>query len=400
MIIFPYLLPNFFNGLETAIFSFLIYYILKEAFSVEKDNPVIYTVVLSAALTMRFDSFICLLPLLIFETIQIFRGKGNLKFRNLGIAFFTSAIIFSANYLFTGYLVPLSFEHKLDHNFNTETLFDYLRLYFLIIFPLLISYIFIKSEKSKVYKAYQCLLGSIFYIYISVFYSFFVEWMYYRYVFPFFFALFLIFLLNVLKKEIKTSGILYPVFIYFLFLFSILMPDSYQYVSGYRISGMPAVRDLTDILKESKTDEKYRIVASADAGYIPYKSEWKFLDLKGLTTPEVLHDRIGNVVKKINPTVLVISCDLGPEFKSTLISQYQNGNDSVPDNYFLVNDILLTNKYFEPDWDYTYYIYLNENADPELIEKLGKLSVNADEEMGYQKYVYLFFKNLNDMIKL
>ncbi|MEZ4688926.1 MAG: hypothetical protein R3A12_01595 [Ignavibacteria bacterium] len=97
---------------------------------------------------------------------------------------------------------------------------------------------------------------------------------------------------------------------------------------------------------------------------------------------------------------MVISCDLGPEFKSTLISQYQNGNDSVPDNYFLVNDILLTNKYFEPDWDYTYYIYLNENADPELIEKLGKLSVNADEEMGYQKYVYLFFKNLNDMIKL
>lgn len=175
------------------------------------------------------------------------------------------------------------------------------------------------------------------------------------------------------------------------------MPESFQYVSGYRISGMPAIEQLVNDMNESKLDKKFRSVASYDAGYIPYKSGWKFIDLFGLTTPEVRNNRIGTVIETNNPTIIINSVT-NFNLDRSIVSNYQNGADSIPSNYALIKFIPLTNDYYWKGSNYSYFFYANENADNELIERIKNSSVSLNETIGYQKYIIDAFESMYSYI--
>jgi hypothetical protein len=89
------------------------------------------------------------------------------------------------------------------------------------------------------------------------------------------------------------------------------------------------------------------------------------------------------------PVVVLTMGSSIPPATIRLYSQYQENSSAIPPNYHFVKHLPLTNKYWWPTSQYSYYIFVNENANPTLINDLRGISIDdIDKEMGYQKYIF------------
>jgi hypothetical protein len=141
-------------------------------------------------------------------------------------------------------------------------------------------------------------------------------------------------------------------------------------------------------MKASPVPSADRVVATYDAGYVPYRSGWALIDLQGLTTAEVRRERIGDVIARRQPTLLFVSTwrRLDPS-QVMLDSQYQKGSDAIPSNYRLLKHLPLTNRYWWPRSEYGYHVFANEKASPELVRAIESATIDPDAELGYQRHV-------------
>jgi hypothetical protein len=215
--------------------------------------------------------------------------------------------------------------------------------------------------------------------------------MFERYLFPFVFAIFtnllLVIIKNIKRSDWKSLAFLS---IYLLCVFLPSAREEYSWVSGYRVA-MKSLNGIAASFVNAKIGDRYKSYAGYDAGYIPYRSGWNFIDLQGLTTPEVTHTDVNNVIQENQPTVLIVSSGAYRDPTTIKIySQYQPTLGDIPSNYHFVSYIQLNNDYWWKDRPYGYYIFVNENASVDLVEKLRKIDIVVDKEIGYQKPIFTF----------
>lgn len=381
---FPFLLPNYFSGLETALFTLLIFLLIFYLF-VGKLNNKLFTLYLIVAITLRIDAIIVLLPIVIIYGLNTEVSLIQ-KVQSLTLAFGLWALGFLCTYLLTGAWLPLSFGHK-SQGFSLETLLSYIKFVAITLSPLAILLV-AKQFRLVLFVGFQLLFACFFY-------SFFIHWHFERYIFPFVFAAFAIFVL-VLYRDFTQPDIVKLVFvaIYILFTFFPGTLEGFSWVSGYRIS-MINLKLISDAFKDAQLDEKYRSFASYDAGYITYQTNWEIVDLAGLTTPQVIRQDVGKVIAESNPTVLIISTShFEDPAKVMLSSQYRQASSPIPANYRFIKYIPLTNLFWWPTSHYSYYIYTNENAPTRLIDRIRGISVDPKHAIGYQQYIFYLLNGL------
>lgn len=391
LFIFPYLLPNFFSGLETALFT-LILFVLTTSLIVDSIDEKWFLLLLWAALTIRIDSLFLLMPLTVIYIVKPIKSHNRISSRIQKIiwVFAFMSAFFLLHYLLTGTFVPLSFGHK-KNAFSLSTFLIYIKFSTITLLPLVI--ILLIRNKSF----YKLVLFIIFYmLYVSFFYSFFMHWHFERYIFPFVFSIFATLLLILLrtwnKSDITNIAL---IGVYMLFAFATGTQQGFSWISGYRVA-MQNPKYIANAFIQSKIDEKFKIYACYDAGYIAYKTGWNIIDLAGLTTPEVTREDIGQVITKRNPTVLIVSKVSYVEPTTIkLYSQYQINESIIPPNYYFVKHLPLTNKYWWPLSQYSYYVFVNENADSTLVNGLNEITIDVEKEIGYQKYIFKFLKTLD-----
>lgn len=381
---FPYFLPNFFSGLETALFTLLVFLILAALFEVVPLSEGWLTVALALALTIRIDAAFVLLPIL-GQYLLTAGEKRGARIRRLILIGVLALLLQAAQYALTNTWLPLSFGHK-KSAFALGTFLAYLKFAALTLTPLLL-FTFARRGRLALFIIFQTL-------YAALFYSFFVHWHFERYLFPFVFASFTVLLLALIQSWRRGDGLrLALLSAYWLLLMPITL-QGYAFVSGYRVT-MRNRELIAQAFEDAQLPPQDRTFASYDAGYIPYHSNWKIIDLLGLTTPEVLGQDIESVIVEENPTVLIVSTfeSMNPD-RVRLWSQYQTEEVPIPANYQFIKSLHLTNPYFQPELDYNYYIFVNERANATLTAGLTGISIDPEKVIGYQKYVYRFLERI------
>jgi len=391
--VFPYLLPNFFSGLETALFT-LILFVLMSSLFVDPIDGKWFLLCLGVALTLRIDSLFLLTPVMIIYVIKSTENPNriSIRIRHIILVFASVTVFFLLHYILTGTLVPLSFWHK-SKPFSLATFLSYIKFSAIVLSPLAIILL---GRNNGSYRL--ILFATLYILYISFFYSFFIHWHFERYVFPFVFSIFAVLLMTLFKtwkKMDMTNIAVLSVYILFMFIPGTL--QGFSWVSGYRVSTLNP-KYIANAFLQSKIDEKLKTYAYYDAGYITYKTGWNIIDLQGLTTPEVIHEDIGQVIAERNPTVLIVSTITYVEPSTiTLSSQYQEAPSAIPSNYYFVKHLPLTNKYWWPSSQYSYYIFVNENANSALVNGLMNITIDIEKEIGYQKYIFRFLQILSSL---
>jgi hypothetical protein len=387
---FPFMLPNMFSGLETALLTLCLFALLDSLFVSPIAEPM-FLVCLATALALRVDSGVTLLPLV---CVYIYRQRARPGFpratlRRLLVPLLLVLALFLVQYSLTGTLLPLSFTHK-SQAFSRETFQDYLRFFFMPLLPLGVL-IFRRGSHAFL------LFALSFSVYISLLYSFFMHWHIERYVFPFAFSLFLV-ALRVLYNACSPPDWrgLSMLSVYAVVVFLAASAQGFSWVSGYRVA-MRTATQIASALADAHLDERYHTFACYDAGYIAYKTGWRLVDLAGLTTPEVLHEDVGRVIEEVRPTVLIVSS--GKYYEDprsvTLRSQYQDSASAIPEGYRFIKYLRLSNRYWWPDVEYSYYIFVNEHAAADLVTRLQAVAVDVDNEMGFQRAIFLFLERLS-----
>lgn len=393
ILIFPFLLPNFFSGLETALFTLSLFVLMSSIF-VDPIDEKWFMLWLGIALTLRIDSIFLLIPLMIIYVIKPTESpnRKRIKLRNIIIVLTYTTVFFLLHYVLTGNLVPLSFGHK-SNPFSLTTFLNYIKFSVIVLSPLSIVLL---GRNNRSFGL--IFFATLYILYINFFYSFFMEWHFNRYIFPVVFSLFSVFLLTLIKtlEKVDTTNIaLLSVYMLFMYIPGTL--QGFSWVSGYRVA-MSNLKQIANVFLESDIDENYRTFATYDAGYITYKTGWDIIDLYGLTTPEVVHDDIGRVIAERNPTVLIVTTGIYVEPSAvTLFSQYQEAPSVVPSNYYFLKHLPLTNQYWWSWSQYSYYIFVNENANPALVTGLMNITVDVEKEIGYQKYIFRFLQILSSL---
>jgi len=195
------------------------------------------------------------------------------------------------------------------------------------------------------------------------------------------------------KQSDWTSIAILSVYMLFTFIPGTL--QGFSWVSGYRVA-MLYPKHMANAFLQAQIDDKLKTFGSYDAGYIAYRTGWRIIDLQGLTTPEVTHQDIGQVLSERNPTVLIVSTGKHVEPSAIrLLSQYQENPAAIPSNYFFVKHFPLTNKYWWPWSQYSYYVFVNENANPTLINELRSISLDVEKEIAYQKHIFRLLELLS-----
>jgi hypothetical protein len=388
-LLFPFLLANFFSGLETALLA-LLSFILISALFVDEISDSMFLICLACGLGVRVDSGCTLLPVIL---VYLQRGaKGSAtsarqRVLGLGAVFGFLVGLFLFQYFLAGTIVPLSFGHK-SQAFSRETSQDYFRFFMLCLLPLLVI-IFRRGFDG--FLAFALFLS----VYISGFYGFFMHWHIERYVFPFAVALFFVGLRVLFKiwqpADWRGLGLLA---VYASFAFLAAAPQGFSWPSGYRVAMIHAKR-IAAAFTAAQLPEEHRIFACFDAGCIAFRSGWKIVDLGGLTTPEVVYQDVGKVIDAKRPTVLIVAtAAYGDPSTIRLRSQYQDRSAPIPPAYRFVRALSLTNKYWWPDIGYFYYIFVNEHANDALVNGLREISVDVDQEMGFQRPIFAFVEKL------
>jgi hypothetical protein len=389
ILVFPYLLPNFFSGLETALFTLLLFVLMSFLFA-SAFNEKWFLLCLGLALTLRIDSVVLLVPIVVVYTLDPPNSFDRKRVKNVLIVFAITALFFSLHFIITGTFIPLSFGHK-SHGFSQITFLNYIKFAAIVLLPFTVF--LIGRDKN----CFRFILFAVFYaLYISLFYSFFMRWPFDRYVFPFLFSSFavsLMLLLKTWKRSDWTNIAMLSVYMLFTFIPGTL--QGFSWVSGYRVA-MLNPKHIAHAFEQARIDDEFKTFACYDAGYIAYKTRWKIIDLQGLTTPEVTHQDIGRVVSDRNPTVLIVSTGEYVEPSAVkLVSQYQEKAAPVPSNYHFVTHLPLTNKYWWAGSQYSYYVFVNENAKPALINALRSIAIDVESEIGYQKYIFRLLELLS-----
>lgn len=286
-----------------------------------------------------------------------------------------------------GSLLPLSFGHKV-RSFSLETFGSYAKFAVITLLPFAVV-----ADRRSIKTV---LAISLYILYIIAFYSFFMHWHFERYVFPFIFSAFVYFIILIISEKPprqRTNLILLGIYAFFMFIPGAF--QGYSWVSGYRVS-MLNQKGIADAFVNAQIDPQHQIYASYDAGYIAYKTGWKIVDLQGLTTPEVMHQDIGHVLAEKNPTVLIVATSAYTVPSAIMLhSQYQPDPEPVPANYRFVKHLPLTNRYWWGGLEYSYYIFVNENANAALTAGLESISIDARQAMGYQRYLYGVLERLS-----
>jgi hypothetical protein len=369
---FPFLLPNFWSGMETAPFTLALFGFLYSILWPSEKNEN-YSLALS--------------PLLLFYIFGAIRARDWRKIRKLAYVLMFVASIFVLQFAISGHWVPLSLEQK-RRDFSFHKFLVYIRFFAVVLSPLVII---LTNRNSNKFIALLILHS----FYVSFFYSFFFPWHCFRYIFPHAFSIFSILLVAIFKTWRDSDWKLISIFfIYSLFLFLPKTLQGYSWISGFRASMLNSKR-IADALMNAKVDEENKLCALYDVGCIAYKTDWRIIDLSGLTTPEVRKQDVGTVVAELNPPVLIV-----PKFwyvppdNVKLHSFYHEHSANIPRNYHFVKRLRLANPYWWPRTEYGCYIFVNERTDPGLVGELMSISVDADSEMGYQRRVFLFLQKL------
>lgn len=387
--LFPYLLPNFFSGLETALFTGLLFLLLTSLCIHPLREPW-FLVGLAMLLTLRVDAFVLLLPIMVAYVIQVPDPSRTIRLRNVALVAVCAAAFFLLQYFLTGTLLPLSFGHK-SRSFSFIGFVGYTKLAAIVVSPLAILLLARDRRFARLVW-----FAAFYLLYISFFYGFFLIWHFERYVFPFvfaFFALLLIALFRTWPKPDPASLALLGVYVLFTFAPSAWL--GFAWVSGYRVA-MLNLQQIAVAFRQAQIDPAYRTYADYDAGYLSYQTGWTIIDLGGLTTPEVTHSDAAQVVAQRQPTVLIVS--KGERVDPAMLrlrSPFSATVGAVPANYRFVTYVPLSNAYWWPTSHYGYYIFVNEQANSALIDGLRNISLDVEHEMGYQLFIFKCFRLLS-----
>jgi len=375
--------------METAILCASLLIIFYHTL-IKKLNRWIFITAFIIAFTIRFDTIFVLFPFLVAYFIFQTKTGSKKNLQDLLYSFITIILFYVIHYYLTKTFLPLSYNNKAS-SFKIDTLISYLDLALITQLPL-IFLLFIK----KVYRPIIFCVISI--SIVAVFYSFFSHWHFERYFFPYAFVAFFLMLIMV----IKTYRTNYVFTTLILFLFSIILfpskaLDGYSFVSGYRV-GLKQAGLVAHILKRSNLNEEYRLFACYDAGILSYNSDWKILDLAGLTTKEInnAENNTLQIIEQYNPTVLILNSLPKLDKKGELVFKNHKGLFfKLPNDYDLIRTIHLTNKYWQSSSSYSHYIFLNSNANDKLIHDLLNFNYSVEEEIGIQRYIYEIYRYLN-----
>jgi len=384
LLAFPFLLPNFYSGLETALFTLTLFVLILALVLPDSVNERCVWIALAVALTIRFDSLFLLLPLLGLYAVRAIRSADQKQRRYLIYVLIFVALVFLVQLVISRSWIPLSFGHK-KQDFSAATWWAYIRFMVITLSPLIVA-LFNRPIRRRL------LLMIVYGLYVSLFYSFFFHWHFERYLFPYLFALFATLWVVFLQSWDDDHWRLAAIFlVYTLVAFLPGTIQGYSWVSGYRVAMLNPKR-IADAFVNAQLEERYRLYACYDVGYIAYKTGWRVIDLSGLTTPEVTRQDVGEVIAGRNPTVLIISTGGVEPGDVKLYSQYQSTAADLPANYRFVKRLPLINKYWWSGGQYGYTIFVNQNANERLVAGLQEISVDVDGEIGYQKYVIYFLQ--------
>jgi hypothetical protein len=385
---FPYLLQNFYSGLETGLFTLCLFAMLVSIDPRGPRSEAVFLAALAAALGLRIDGVAIVSPLVAMYAWIALRGANRARVLRLGYAFLAAAAVYGAQFLLAGFWVPLSFYQK-SSPFSVWTFWAYLTFFLVTVAPLAVLVL----RRTSPYLPGLVLLYPLF---VSAFYSFFMHWMFKRYVFPVAFALFSALLLALLELDFtKHRRELALVGLCALFTFPPLLFEGYSWISGYRVS-LASSRAIADALAAADLPPEHRLLATQDAGYLAYRSDWRLLDLLGLTTPEVLTEDVGGVVRRLDPTVLLLNAPNRSRPEELRLRSRKGGPDEpVPPRYRFVKHLPLTNRYWWPEVDYGYFIFVSPNASPRLVEGLSGISVDVEKEMGWQSLGFRALRRLD-----
>jgi hypothetical protein len=340
-------------------------------------------------LELRVDSGVTLMPLI--AAYAFGRNAGDLpkRVKRLSCVLAIVAGMFLFQYLMTKTIVPLAFGHK-SQPFSRETFQAYSRFFLIPILPMMVI-LFRRGFDRLILFSVATMLN------VSIFYSFFIHWHIERYVFPFAFSLFFVLLRAVFKdwKHADWRNVALLT-IYASATFLAASCQGFSWVSGYRVA-MGNAKQIAAAFEGAHLEKRYQVYACADAGYIAYKSGWKIIDLAGMTTPEVVRRDVSSVILETNPTVLIVTTDKQVDHPSDLRlqTQYRHEASPIPTTYQFVNYLTMPNKYWWSDAGYFYYIFVTNRASPYLVGRLRRVSVDADREIGFQKYIFNFLKQVS-----
>src|SRR5262249_2280675 len=132
-----------------------------------------------------------------------------------------------------------------------------------------------------------------------------------RYVFPAAFALAAALLLSFFKLDARRHRReLVLLCVYVLVAFPAGALEGYSWISGYRVS-LLNTRRIADAMNAAGLPLQARPIAPQGAAYLPYRPDGRLRALLGLTTPEVLREDVAGAVRRLSPTVLILTAPNG-----------------------------------------------------------------------------------------
>jgi hypothetical protein len=132
--------------------------------------------------------------------------------------------------------------------------------------------------------------------------------------------------------------------------------------------------------------------SSQDAGYFAYGTGWRLLDLLGLTTPRSDRGRQRRV-RRLSPHPHPQCTQRSPARRPEAGSQARRPG-AIPADYRFVKHLRFTNHYWWTELDYGYFIFVNRDANPRLVQGLESISVDVEKEMGWQRYGFRLLRRL------
>jgi hypothetical protein len=379
LLLFPGMLPNFYSGLETGLFTLCLFAMILNVKAGTRRGEACFLAALAAALSLRMDGGFLVLPLLAVYAVHALRESNPRRLLRLGYSFLAAGAVYLLQIAVAGSWLPLSLYQK-KSAFSLQAVGFY-EAYLLLVTAPLIALTYRRIPR--------WLTGlALFYpLFVSLFYGFFMVWMFKRYVFPAAFALAAALLLSYFELDLgRRRRELVLLALYVLLAFPAGVLEGWSWVSGYRVA-MLSTRRITDAMNAAELPAGYRTVAAQDAGFIAYRTDWRLLDLLGLTTPEILTEDVAGAVRRLSPTLLILNAPNGrrPE-ELTLGSRLGRPDSPLPAEYRFVKRLPFTNRYWWPELDYGYFLFVNRNANPKLVDGLASISVDVEKEIGWQRH--------------
>lgn len=392
---FPFFLPNAFSGLETFTLSFLILLLLilhfNDFINENYENALYINVIIGIILMIRFDSFVVISPILLYRIIDLIIKN---KYRQLSSLMITFVLVFGfylIHWLYTGYLLPLSYiQKKTGHSLcilNLKSIQEYL---IFSVSALSFNFLYLLYNR----KFFIVVFLSLLLIINILFYQYFWVWHFFRYLFPVVFAIFIFTLIEIINiNGNKKTLISFMIVIYSFIFFNPYFENSFKWVSGCR-AGTRYQLLLAKIMKDSNI--KDRIFATCDAGLMAYISKWRIIDFAGLTTNEVYSFKNIDIIKNKKPSVIIwLHNKYNDDVKNVkLRNWYLGGESPFPNNYKFIKTVKLSNEYWWNSSEYCYYIFTRDDISDVINEKIKNLDVDIITQLGFQKHVFELIKNI------